>query len=227
MSVRAPHYLLFSEARQRSKPLFSPDASEQKVSTTGSRGPSSSRRISGTRKQGAWRFVLESVEGEDKFEALDEEPEVSGDRLELLAVVRGLEALDQPSRVTLVTRSPYVARGFRFGLNEWRENDWRWEHYGEYTQVQNHDLWQRVDRAMSFHKVECRIWRFDSAHAESESAASRQGGLNETGRQSSHPDRGGRQADGKPGNSRAGWVGRLFGRVRSVFPGGRRALQHQ
>ena len=38
------------------------------------------------------------------------EPEISGERLELLAVVRGLEALDQPSRVTLVITTCFSPR---------------------------------------------------------------------------------------------------------------------
>lgn len=41
-----------------------------------------------------WHFVLESVDGDMKLEATDEEPEVDPERLELLAVVRGLEALE-------------------------------------------------------------------------------------------------------------------------------------
>ncbi len=70
--------------------------------------------------RGQWRFVLQPVEGGDQFEAADAEPEARGERLELLAVVRGLEALEQPSRVTLVTPSKYVQRGLTYGLAEWR-----------------------------------------------------------------------------------------------------------
>lgn len=114
--------------------------------------------------QGVWKFVLRSIQGTDRFEASDEEPGVRGDRLELLTVVRGLEALDQPSKVTLMTPSKYVREGIRYGLSEWRSNGWRWEFYGEMVPVKNRDLWQRVDRAMRFHEVDCRQWRFDAAH---------------------------------------------------------------
>ena len=97
------------------------------------------------------------------LEAADDEPESDPARLELLAVVRGLEALDQPSRVTLVTPSRYVTRGLRFGLDEWRENGWQWERFGEMQRVKNCDLWQRIDRAMRYHRIDCRDWRFDMA----------------------------------------------------------------
>lgn len=119
------------------------------------------------RKQarGQWRFVLQAVDGSDQFEAYDEEPNVGGERLELLAVVRGLEALPEPARVTLVTPSRYVNRGLSQGLPEWRHNGWTWEHFGEMVPVKNRDLWQRIDRALDFHQVQCRSWRFDLPHS--------------------------------------------------------------
>src|SRR6478752_1502492 len=114
--------------------------------------------------QGQWRFVLQSIDGGEHLEAADAEPGAQGERLELLAVVRGLEALDQPSRVTLVTPSKYVNRGLAYGMEEWRSNDWQWEHFGEMVPVKNRDLWQRVDRALGYHELECRTWRFDLPH---------------------------------------------------------------
>ena len=108
--------------------------------------------------------MLKSVGDGRKFVAEDREADVHGERLELLAVVRGLEALDQPSRVTLFTGSRYVSRGLTEGLENWRENDWQWERFGEWVPVRDRDLWKRVDRALKFHMVECRRWRFDRAH---------------------------------------------------------------
>jgi ribonuclease HI len=145
MQTPKPHFLLFSESSAAS------DADEPKV--------------------GHWRFRLESVNGDADLEAADDEPEVDDStRLELLAVVRGLEALDQPSRVTLVTSSRYVSRGLRFGLDAWRGNDWQWERYGKMTPVNDQDLWRRVDHAMQYHSVECRTWRVDAAHDGGETA---------------------------------------------------------
>ncbi len=123
------------------------------------------------KQHGQWRFVLQSLDGAEQFEAADAEANIPGDRLELLAVVRGLEALEQPSRVTLVTPSKYVNRGLANGLEEWRANGWEWEHYGEMVPVKNRDLWQRVDRALRYHQLECRTWRFDLPHTSSDSAS--------------------------------------------------------
>lgn len=139
MNGNAPHFVLFSEASRRGE---------------AQRGE----------KAKGWRFILQTANGEGRFVASDVEPGTGGERLELLAVVRGLEALDQPSRVTLVTRSRYVSRGLRAGLQAWRESGWQWERFGKMVPVKNRDLWQRVEQALKFHRVECRRWRVDAAH---------------------------------------------------------------
>jgi ribonuclease HI len=102
-----------------------------------------------------WTFVLQSLGGDERLSATDSEPNVSASRLELLAVVRGLEALEGPSRVTLLTRSRYVSRGLRRDLKRWREAGWQWDCFGERVPIRDCDLWQRVDRALDFHQVEC------------------------------------------------------------------------
>ena len=109
---------------------------------------------------GSWRFVLENVATGETFSATDAEPIECHERLELLAVVRGLEAIDHSARVTLVTKSRYVNRGLKRGLNDWRANGWQWERFGRVVPVRDHDLWKRVDRAMNYHQVECRLWQF-------------------------------------------------------------------
>lgn len=138
MIVKRPHYLLLSDART-------------KAASDGPRG-------------GRWHFVLESTADGQKLDVTEREPDISGERLELLSVVRGLEALDQPSCVTLVTPSRYVARGIRFGLEDWRRNDWCWERDGGYAPVKNSDLWQRLDRALAYHQLRFRWLRVDTPH---------------------------------------------------------------
>ncbi|MBX3425120.1 MAG: hypothetical protein KF688_05520 [Pirellulales bacterium] len=107
-----------------------------------------------------WRFSLEHLGSGIVFAATDVEPIDCPERLELLAVVRGLEALDHPARVALVTKSRYVSRGLRRGLSEWRLNDWHWDRFGKRVPVRDCDLWRRIDRALEFHQVDCRLWQF-------------------------------------------------------------------
>jgi ribonuclease HI len=116
------------------------------------------------RQPGSWKVTLKAADGTVLLEAADTEPDTQGERLELLAVVRGLEALDRPARVTLATPSRYVRRGLAYGLEEWRANGWSWEWFGRMVPIKNRDLWQRLDRALKFHEVQCRYWRIDAAH---------------------------------------------------------------
>jgi ribonuclease HI len=143
MVVNQPHFLLFCDAH----------LSKSRTCAINDRG------------FGRWHFVLERLDGPERFEAADSESEVHRDRLALLAVVRGLEALEQPSHVTLVTTSRYVSRGLRYGLNEWREAEYTWEHFGVQKPIRNADLWQRIDSAMTFHQVTCRLLQSPLAQA--------------------------------------------------------------
>ncbi len=149
MVVNQPHFLLFCDT----------NLSSTKACAVGDQG------------FGRWHFVLERLDGPERLEVADAEASVHRDRLALLAVVRGLEALEQPSHVTLVTTSRYVSRGLRYGLNEWREAEYTWEHFGSQRPIRNADLWQRVDRALGFHQITCRLLQSQLAQAMVETVA--------------------------------------------------------
>lgn len=121
-------------------------------------------RTGPSRLSGEWSFSIQTPDGVEQFRAHDVEPDVVGERLELLPVVRGLEALDEPARVTVLSSSRYVNQGLANGLEEWRSNDWCWEYFGRMVPIKNRDLWQRVDRAGRIHRIAHRRWRFDAPH---------------------------------------------------------------
>lgn len=102
---------------------------------------------------GRWRFSIESADGEPILEAGDEEP---GDlnRLTLLAAIRGLEAIDGPASVVLFSTNRYLIRSLGESLPRWRASDFCWEHFGRVIEIQHAELWRRIDRALSIHRVE-------------------------------------------------------------------------
>jgi ribonuclease HI len=108
-----------------------------------------------------WAFSLQAADHSPPITAGDLEPDASWERLQLLAVVRGLEALPEPATVILATASDVVRRGIKHGLEEWREFDWQLEHFGELIPVKNADLWRRIDRALTIHDVQIRNMRVD------------------------------------------------------------------
>jgi ribonuclease HI len=112
-----------------------------------------------------WSFELCAASDQSAVQVEEIETEATGERLELLAVLRGLEALSQPSRVIIMTASDYVRRGIRHGLEEWRANNWHWERYGELVPIKNLDLWRRIDRALAYHTIEFKTFRVDPAES--------------------------------------------------------------
>lgn len=103
--------------------------------------------------EGNWSFALETADGAPVFTAEDVD---FGDlnRLTLLAAVRGLESIDGPSSVTLLSTNRYLIRSLAESLPRWRENQFVWEHFGRRIDVQHADLWRRVDRALQIHRVQ-------------------------------------------------------------------------
>jgi len=141
----APHYLLLTDTDQFEEQNCATTTAEHSIAPADPIG-------------GRWHFVLEPIHHGVRIEADDVEPGVFGERLNLLAVVRGIEALEQPSHVTLVTPSKYVGRGIRRDIRIWKENDWQWIRFGKRVSIKHSDLWQRIERAMQFHKIDCRIF---------------------------------------------------------------------
>ncbi|HEY4760898.1 MAG TPA: RNase H family protein [Thermoguttaceae bacterium] len=113
---------------------------------------------------GGWQFSLREVGGDSQYEVTDIEPGVSGQRLDLLTIIRALESLDQPSRVTLTSCSTYIRQGMQYGICEWRTNDWQWEFFGHMVPIKHADLWRRMEHLLNVHSVECRQMRIDAPH---------------------------------------------------------------
>jgi ribonuclease HI len=76
-------------------------------------------------------------------------------RMELSAVVAGLEALKRPLRVTLYSDSKYVVDAINQGwLRSWMWNGWR---KADNKPVMNTDLWKRIVDLMKMHDVQF-VW---------------------------------------------------------------------
>ena len=79
--------------------------------------------------------------------------------MELMAVIKGLEALNKPSTVTLYTDSRYVMDGATRWLVRWQSNGWR---TADKKPVKNDDLWRELDAAARRHRVN---WKWIAGHS--------------------------------------------------------------
>lgn len=108
---------------------------------------------------GGWGVVLQSAAG--TRELFDGNPNTTNNRMEMLAVIKGLEALTQPSAVTLFLDSQYVRKGITEWISGWKRKGWRTA-AGE--PVKNVELWQRLDALVQGggHLID---WRWVKGHA--------------------------------------------------------------
>ncbi|MDE0407934.1 MAG: ribonuclease HI [Alphaproteobacteria bacterium] len=112
---------------------------------------------------GGWAALLRY--GAQESELAGGAPHTTNNRMELMAVISGLEALTRPCSVRLVTDSRYVMDGIRSWLPVWKRNGWR---TAAKKPVKNIDLWQRLDTAAARHEIEWLWVRGHAGHAENE-----------------------------------------------------------
>ena len=90
----------------------------------------------------------------------------TNNRMELMAAIAGLEALNRPCLIDLYSDSKYLVDAFNQNwIENWVRNDWK---RGKSGPVKNIDLWKRLLSAMELHKVRF-IWvKGHAGHPENE-----------------------------------------------------------
>lgn len=86
-------------------------------------------------------------------------PDTTNNRMEMMAVIAGLEALKRPAEVQLTTDSQYVMKGVTEWMARWRANGWK---TAGKKPVANQDLWLALDSALARHRVD---WHWVKGHA--------------------------------------------------------------
>jgi len=87
------------------------------------------------------------------------EAHTTNNRMELLAVIRALQALTRPAGVVIHTDSQYVQKGMTEWLANWKRRGWL---TAAKQPVKNADLWQQLDALVVRHQV---TWRWVRGHA--------------------------------------------------------------
>ena len=106
---------------------------------------------------GGWGAWL-NCDGRDK-ELFGGELSTTNNRMELTAVIRALEALKRPSKVSVYTDSVYVQKGITEWIHAWKARGWRTS--GKQP-VKNESLWRELDVLAQMHDIE---WIWVKGHA--------------------------------------------------------------
>jgi ribonuclease HI len=120
---------------------------------------------SGNPGPGGWAAILRS--GGHEREISGGEAATTNNRMELMAVIRALEALKKSSTVTIHTDSRYVMDGAQKWLRNWKANGWK---TADKKPVKNEDLWRALDAARTTHDIAWRWVAGHSGHTENERA---------------------------------------------------------
>ncbi len=123
---------------------------------------------SGNPGPGGWAFVMQHPSSGKELECSGAERETTNNRMELIAVIRGLESLTRESQVEVFTDSVYVGKGFSEWMPKWKANGWRRRVKSGWGEVKNVDLWKTLDELLANHKVTFTHVRGHTGHPENE-----------------------------------------------------------
>lgn len=120
---------------------------------------------SGNPGPGGWAYILKHPASGSEREDSGGEANTTNNRMELISVIRGLEALSEPCRVRLVSDSQYVLKGLEEWLDGWKKKGWR---NSRREPVKNVELWKQLDALRKKHEIRGEWIRGHSDHPENE-----------------------------------------------------------
>lgn len=119
---------------------------------------------------GGWAFLYITQDEDDQKdiiykESYGSEDNTTNNRMELLAVIKSLEALHQEKlceKIHIYCDSKYVIQGATSWLYNWKKTGWK---NSKKQSVKNQDLWERVDALLIYFEKSIKIaWHWVPAH---------------------------------------------------------------
>lgn len=108
---------------------------------------------------GGWGVLLQH--GQNEKELCGGEAETTNNRMELMAVIKALEAINRPCTIEWYLDSQYVRQGITEWLAGWKKKNWK---SSTGKPVKNQDLWQTLDNMLmsTEHKI---TWNWVKGHS--------------------------------------------------------------
>jgi len=112
---------------------------------------------------GGWGTVLKY--NNNVKELSGAQTNTTNNQMELLAAIKGLEALKQPCDVEIISDSKYVVQGINEWLKSWIKNNWR---TASKKPVKNLELWQDYVKISKKHNITAKWVKGHDGHEENE-----------------------------------------------------------
>ncbi|TCK08864.1 ribonuclease HI [Marinobacterium mangrovicola] len=114
---------------------------------------------------GGWGAVMRS--GGHEKELYGGAPNTTNNRMEMMAAIEALKALNQRCHVKLTTDSQYLRKGITEWIAGWKRKGWK---TASRQPVKNAELWQELDKLVAGHDIEWHWVKGHSGHPENERA---------------------------------------------------------
>ncbi|PQO26711.1 ribonuclease HI [Blastopirellula marina] len=123
---------------------------------------------SGNPGPGGWAFILRHPSTGKEMEKSGGERETTNNRMELMAVIQGLQTLSRACNIELFTDSVYVGKGMTEWMPKWKKNNWQRKEGKQWKPVKNDDLWKQLDEQLQKHRVKYTRVAGHSGHPEND-----------------------------------------------------------
>jgi len=123
---------------------------------------------SGNPGPGGWAFILRHPATGKEMEKSGGERETTNNRMELMAVIQGLQTLSRGCNIELFTDSVYVGKGMTEWMPKWKKNNWQRKEGKQWKPVKNDDLWKQLDEQLQKHRVKYTRVAGHSGHPEND-----------------------------------------------------------
>ena len=123
---------------------------------------------SGNPGPGGWGVLMFAKDGETVLKSRDLSggaADTTNNQMELMAVIKGLQALSKDCEVAIYTDSKYVLDGFTKWLDGWKARGWK---KSDKKPVLNKELWVDLDKAALNHELSWTWVKGHSGHDENE-----------------------------------------------------------
>lgn len=115
---------------------------------------------------GGWGVLLRYKGVEKTLSGFEDA--TTNNRMELMAAIKGLEALKRPSQVAIYTDSEYLRKGITEWIHTWKKKGWK-NSAGKL--VKNRELWEELlAMTNNGHEIEWHWVKGHSGHPENERA---------------------------------------------------------
>lgn len=112
---------------------------------------------SGNPGKGGWAALLRYKEVERMISG--SESYTTNNRMELLAVIKAIEQLKYPCKISITSDSQYVLNGIT-NIQRWKLKGW--------NKIKNAEMWIHLSNIIAQHEVSCKWVRGHAGHRENE-----------------------------------------------------------